>query len=133
MNDNLVINGGVYYVKDNVISLPPNDQREYHEQRRPVVILSGPDTNSDKDWRVVLVAPISSSTSLKTSYCVKVNAGEANMSKKCWVRVVAVQPILKSDLGDRLGVLPSERLEEVQARIFQYMGLYPEDDSALAL
>ncbi|WJK32708.1 hypothetical protein [Solwaraspora sp. WMMA2065] len=34
-----------------------------------------------------------------------------------------MQPLLKSDLQDHLGVLAAERLEEIQARLFQYMGL----------
>lgn len=125
--NNPVINGGVYYVKDSAISLPPNDGRKYHDERRPVVVLSGPNTNSFAGWRTVLVAPISTSTSLKTQYCVRLGANEGGLPKKCWVRVVALQPLLKSDLQDRLGVLSAERLEEVQARLFQYMGLYIED------
>ncbi|MFV2105885.1 type II toxin-antitoxin system PemK/MazF family toxin [Micromonospora sp. LOL_015] len=118
-----VINGGVYYVKDLAISLPPNDGRNYHDERRPVVVLSGPNTNSVAGWPTVLVAPISTSTTLKTEYCVKLRASEGGLPKKCWVRVVAVQPLLKSDLQDHLGVLTAERLEEIQARLFQYMGL----------
>jgi len=125
--NNPVINGGVYYVKDTTISLPPNDIRNYHEERRPVVVLSGPNTNSNGGWQTVLVAPISSSTSLKTGFCIKLAAGEGGVSRKCWVRVVAIQPLLKADLGDRLGVLPAQRLEEIQARLFQYMGLPIED------
>ncbi|XVU23982.1 type II toxin-antitoxin system PemK/MazF family toxin [Actinoplanes sp. CA-054009] len=127
MTSNPVINGGVYYVRDSLISLPPNDERQIHEERRPVVVLSGPDTNSSNGWRTILIAPISSSTQLKTSYCVKLAAGEGGLRKKSWVRVIAVQPLLKADLGDRLGVLPAERLEEIQARLFQYLGL-PIDD-----
>lgn len=127
MIDNPVINGGVYYVSDSVISLPPNDERRYHDERRPVVVISGPNTNSSKGWRTVLIAPISTSTSLKTGYCVKLSAGEGGVPKKCWVRVVAVQPLMKSDLEDRLGVLPAERLEEIQARLFQYLGMPIEE------
>ncbi|MDG4763624.1 type II toxin-antitoxin system PemK/MazF family toxin [Solwaraspora sp. WMMD406] len=115
--NSLVINGGIYYVKDKAISLPPNDGRNYHDERRPVVVLSGPDTNSLAGWPTVLVAPISTSPKLKTQYCVKLGASEGGLPKKCWVRVVAVQPLLKSDLQDRLGVLSAERLEEIQARL----------------
>jgi mRNA-degrading endonuclease toxin of MazEF toxin-antitoxin module len=128
MISSLVVNGGVYYVNDTALSLPPNDDRTYHEARRPVVVLSGPDTNSNRGWRTVLVAPISSSTSLKTGFCVKLSAGEGGLTKRCWVRVVAIQPLMKSDLGDRLGVLGGDRLEEIQARLFQYMGLADEVD-----
>lgn len=127
MTTNPVVIGGVYYVKDSAITLPPNDERNFHDERRPVVVLSGPDTNSNGGWRIVLVAPISSSSSLKTGFCVKLAAGDGGVVKKCWVRVVAIQPLLKSDLGDRLGVLPAGRLEEIQARLFQYMGLPIED------
>ncbi|GIE92298.1 type II toxin-antitoxin system PemK/MazF family toxin [Actinoplanes regularis] len=127
MISNPVIHGGVYLVKDSAITLPPNDERQVHDERRPVVVLSGPNTNSFAGWRTVLVAPVSSSTSLKTGYCVKISAGEGGLPKKCWVRVLAVQPLLKSDLEDRLGVLPGDRLEEIQARLFQYLGLPIED------
>ncbi|MFI7552505.1 type II toxin-antitoxin system PemK/MazF family toxin [Micromonospora sediminimaris] len=122
-----IVIGGLYYVKDSIVSLPPNDGRNIHDERRPVVVLSGPNTNSFAGWRTVLVAPTSTSTSLKTKYCVKLAAGEGNLPKKCWVRVVAVQPLLKSDLQDHLGVLSAARLEEIQARLFQYMGLHIEE------
>lgn len=118
-----MINGGVYYVKDSAITLPPNDERVVHDERRPVVVLSGPSTNSFAGWRIVLVAPISSSTTLKTQFCVKLRSGEGGLSKKSWVRVVAVQPLLKDDLQDMCDTLSAERLEEIQARLFQYMGL----------
>lgn len=120
---NQVIIGGIYYVKDDTVSLPPNDDRDVHAERRPVVVLSGPTSNSFGGWPFVLAAPISSSTSRKTKYCVKLGAGEGGVSKKCWVRIVAIQPLLKADLQDRLGVLTGERLEEIQARLFEYMGL----------
>lgn len=89
--------------------------------------LRGRDANSLAGWRTVLAAPISTSTKRKTSYCVKLGAGEGGLSKKSWVRVISIQPLLKSDLQDRLGVLNADRLEEIQARLFQYMGLPVED------
>jgi mRNA-degrading endonuclease toxin of MazEF toxin-antitoxin module len=76
------IAGGVYYVRDRDLTLPPNDMRLYHDERRPVVVISGPETNSDPTWRFVLVAPVSSSTSHKTRFCVKLVAKEANLPKK---------------------------------------------------
>jgi mRNA-degrading endonuclease toxin of MazEF toxin-antitoxin module len=129
MTSKPVINGGVYYVDDSVISLPPNDDRMYHNERRPVVVLSGPDTNSDDAWRTVLVAPISSSTSRKTRYCVRLAASEGGLAKKGWVRVIAVQPLSKTELADRPGVLPAARLEEIQARLFRYLGLLTGEES----
>lgn len=122
-SSSLVVNGGIYYVKDAALTLPPNDDREIHETRRPVIVLSGPSANSNRGWLFVLVAPISSSTSRKTHLCVKLSAGEGGLSKKGWVRTAAIQPLLKEDLSDQLGVVNAERLEQIHARLFQYMGL----------
>lgn len=41
-----------------------------------------------------------------------------------------MQPLAKEDLEDHVGVLTAERLAEVQARVFEYMGLASEDDEA---
>ena len=54
MISNPIINGGVYFVSDKAITLPPNYQRNYHDERRPVLVLSGPSTNSFKGWPTVL-------------------------------------------------------------------------------
>ena len=66
---------------------------------------------------------MSSETTRKTRFCVKIPADEANSGRKTWARVPAVQPLLKADLQDRFGLLPAARVEEVQARLFQYLGL----------
>jgi mRNA-degrading endonuclease toxin of MazEF toxin-antitoxin module len=114
--------GGVYWVDDRTLTLPPNDIRDYHD-RRPVVVLSSDVTNVDSAWKTVLIVPTSSSTKLWTRYCVKLGMGVANLDRKTWARVPAIQPILKADLSDYLGALPSEKLEEIQGRLLDFMGL----------
>lgn len=113
--------GGVYLVADRDLSLPPKDDRLVHEERRPVVVLSGLSTNGDTSWPVVLVVPLSTSTSRRTRFCVKIGAGEGNVTKRTWARVPAVQPLAKDSLQDHLGVLPAERLEQIHAKLLQYM------------
>jgi mRNA-degrading endonuclease toxin of MazEF toxin-antitoxin module len=71
----------------------------------------------------VLVAPLSSSTNRRTDFCVKVPANEGNVSRKTWVRVVAVQPLAKADLQDHFGTLPPARMEEIEANLLRYMEL----------
>ncbi|MDG4803738.1 MULTISPECIES: type II toxin-antitoxin system PemK/MazF family toxin [Micromonospora] len=127
MTSSPVVQGGIYWVTDTDISLPPNHDRKTHP-RRPVVVLTGPDTNSHAGWRFVLVAPISSESTRKTVYCVKLSAGEGNVASKCWVRVPAVQPLMKDQLTDMIGILPAQRLEEIQARLWQYLGLVDLDE-----
>lgn len=117
-----VITGGVYLVRDQVIQLPAGDQRQVHAERRPIVVLSAP-MNSDPDWPVVLACPISKSTKLRTEFDVVLHAGEGGCTAKCWVRVPALQPFKKSDLGDRTGSLDSQKMIEIQTRLLQYLGL----------
>jgi mRNA-degrading endonuclease toxin of MazEF toxin-antitoxin module len=119
--------GDVYLVSDDALSLPPIDDCKVHRERRPVVVLSGETTNSDPAWLTVLVVPLSSSTTRKTRYCVKLGVGDGNLTKKTWARVPAVQPLAKGHLQDFTGSLPADKLEQIQARVLEYMGLIDED------
>ena len=114
--------GGIYFVKEDKIRLLPEDDREPHE-RRPVLVLSGAGTNCDTGWRVILCCPISGSASRKTRFCVPLAYSEANMTKKCWIRVPAAQPLMKADLEDYIGAISAEKLNTVHLRLVQYLGL----------
>ena len=94
-----------------------------HDVRRPFVVLSGLRFNSDPEWRVVLGCPTSRSTQFRTELCVRLAAGEANLPKKCWIRVPALQAIPKTELQDHTGSLTAEKLREVQMRVLEYAGL----------
>jgi mRNA-degrading endonuclease toxin of MazEF toxin-antitoxin module len=71
----------------------------------------------------VLGCPVSASTRYKTRFDVKLASGEAGTTKKCWIRVPAAQPLLKTELEDLTGTLTAGRLQEVQTRLLQYLGL----------
>jgi mRNA-degrading endonuclease toxin of MazEF toxin-antitoxin module len=88
-----------------------------------VVVLSGSDTNVDPAWLVVLICPISGSTPKEDSLLREVGCWRGRVSKKCWVRIPAIQPAMKNDLQDLLGVLAEDRLNECQGRLVEYMGL----------
>src|ERR1035438_4955183 len=106
-----VVIGSLYLVNDSKLTLPPEQERQVHEERRRFLVLSSPETNSDPEWPVVLGCPVSASTNFKTRFDVKLAYGEAGASKKCWIRVPAVQPLLKTDLEDLTGTLTADRLE----------------------
>ena len=114
--------GGVFMVPDKALSLPPNNAREYHGQR-PVIVISGDAKNADDSWPHVLVIPTSSSGRLATEFCVKLAYGTANLTSKCWARVVMPQPIEKADFGAYLGTMPAEILDMIEGNLFAYMGL----------
>lgn len=115
--------GGLYLVADSKLTLLPEEERQVHDERRRFIVLSGSDTNSEPEWPLVLGCPVSASTRYKTPFDVKLAAGEAGATKKCWIRVPAAQPLLKKDLEDLTGTLSAIRLQEAQARLLQYLGL----------
>lgn len=114
--------GGVYWFPDDKLTLPPNSQRNLHP-RRPVIVVSSDVTNHDRGWPTVLIVPASSSTSLHTEFCLKLNKGDGGLDKKTWARVPAVQPVLKADLEDFVGRLSPDLLEQLYARLVRFMGL----------
>jgi len=122
--------GGMYMVTDSKLTLLPPEERKVHEERRRFVILSGSETNHDDGWPVVLGCPVSGSTRYKTKFDVQLGYGEAGVTKKCWIRIPAAQPVLKDDLQDLTGTLPPNRLEEAQARLLEYLGLIAQTTAA---
>jgi mRNA-degrading endonuclease toxin of MazEF toxin-antitoxin module len=122
------LTGGLYLVADSKLTLLPKEKRQVHDERRRFVVLSGAETNSDEKWPVVLGCPVSASTTYKTRFDVQLAHGEAGVTKKCWIRIPANQPLLKEDLEDLTGTLPPGRLEEAQARLLEYLGLVEPTD-----
>ncbi|ONH59648.1 hypothetical protein CcI49_17045 [Frankia sp. CcI49] len=121
-----IVIGGIYWINDDKISMPPETNRLNHP-RRMVLVVSGP-SNGDPAWPLVQIMPLSSQSTRKTRWCVKINAGQGNVERKCWVRIPLSQPILKADLQDQVGVLPEALLLHVQANMAAYHGLEDEDE-----
>jgi mRNA-degrading endonuclease toxin of MazEF toxin-antitoxin module len=117
-----VLRGGVYVVSDSALTMPPNDKRQI-KRTRPVIVLSGPVPNQDRDWLGVLVVPTSTSPDFVTPYCVEIARGDGNMTAQTWARVPMVQPILKEDLGNHWGIVKPPTLELLEARLLDYMGM----------
>lgn len=119
--------GGVYQVQDAVLTLPPNDQRRVHATRRPVVVVSGPRTNDDRNWLLVLVVPLSTSPAYATPLCVPLKRGQGNLTADTWARVSATQPLLKDALEDFSGILPIQQIQQIQGKLMVYMDLIDEE------
>ncbi|MFI6458095.1 type II toxin-antitoxin system PemK/MazF family toxin [Streptosporangium amethystogenes] len=115
--------GGVYLVSDKSLRLIPEEDRVVHDERRPVVVVTGTESNGDPDWPFVLACPISGSTSRRTRFDVQLARGQGGAVKKCWIRIPAVQPLMKSVLEDRTGTLGEDLLTQVHGRLAQYLGL----------
>jgi len=110
--------GGVYLVADEAINFPPDYVRDPHKQRTAIIV-SGDAVNQDSSWEYVLVVPTSSQSQRKTSYCLQLGYGVANLDKKCWARVACVQPIAKTHVRDYKGDLPDEMLNVQMKKIIK--------------
>ena len=113
--------GSVYYVADDAIKLVPDEGNRQQHDRRPVLVVSGDRTNADPAWPIVLIMPISTSAKKATEHCVALATGEGGVSKDCWVRTTAIQPIEKRLIQDMLGRLLANKLEIVDAKLANYM------------
>lgn len=115
--------GYIYQVEDKILKLPPEDEREIHEARRPFLVFSADATNCDLGFPIVSGFPISKSTKYKTEFDVVLNCGEGNLNKKGWVRIHALQPLLKADLQDCTGKpLDADKLDQIEAQLFRFLG-----------
>jgi mRNA-degrading endonuclease toxin of MazEF toxin-antitoxin module len=123
--------GNVYWVKDSEVKLPPEDLRTGKHPRRMVMVLSNNKINQDPIWKIVMVAPISTSEDFRTQYCVQLDVPEGNVTETCWVRTVAIQPLAKSDLGDFTGKVSGDRLEDVMQELVALLPLTVEEDEVL--
>ena len=115
--------GGVYLISGKTLRLIPEEQRVVHDERRPVVVVTGIESNGDPEWPFVLACRISASTRRRTRFDVQLAMGQGGATKKCWIRIPAVQPLMKSDLEDQSGTLDEALLTQVQGRLAQYLGL----------
>ncbi|RCV51861.1 type II toxin-antitoxin system PemK/MazF family toxin [Marinitenerispora sediminis] len=116
-----IIRGGIYRVPDRFLTFPPDYDREPHAQRN-VIVISGDSAHEDDEWPIIMVVPCPSQATRRTKYCVKIPYGVGNMDKKCWARVVAAQPMAKDEVGDFVGHLPADMLEEIYLNWAEYTG-----------
>ena len=123
--------GCVYYLADSKLKLPGGERLE-HDARRPVLVVSdqnrrhGRNALPSNDWPSVLIVPISSSTTYRTSFDVKLSAGEGGLAKKGWARIPALQMVDKDHLEDMTGCVPQSKLDEVTTQILNYLGILEE-------
>ncbi|HVC81802.1 MAG TPA: type II toxin-antitoxin system PemK/MazF family toxin [Chloroflexota bacterium] len=127
--------GSIYYIPDVRLRLPGDIDSRTHHPQRPVLIVSdqnarhGTNAQPSQLWPSVLIVPLSSSTTGRTKFDVRLGAGEGNLPKKSWARVPALQVVDKDYIGDYLGKVTPAVLEMVNAQILNYLGLIdPEGD-----
>ncbi|MEZ2388238.1 type II toxin-antitoxin system PemK/MazF family toxin [bacterium RCC_150] len=112
--------GHLYWVADSEVEMPPEQNRTSHSQR-PVIVITGDHKNDDTDWPIVAVCPVSSGAQA-SAYDVRIPANTGGLRAKGWARVCLIQPLDKALLGDRIGQLEANMVDDVIANYLGYLG-----------
>ena len=117
------VHGGVYWVDDARVTMPPWLPARRLKTPRPVIVVSGSTFNFDDSWQFVLVVPTSTEPEMVSRFCVDLRPAESGMSRQTWARVPAIQPLEKTDLLDRCGLLQPMLMRAVIAQLVRYLEL----------
>lgn len=64
-----IVRGGIYWVDDERLALPPWLPLRKPHPRRPVIVISPDELNHDDSWPFVVVVPTSTEPANNTRYC----------------------------------------------------------------
>lgn len=124
--------GEVYLVNDHLISIPDADrvqgERIFHKKRRVVIVQN--DRTNYTTFPTVLIAPLTSRTDTKRRHDIELFPEEEEaISKPVLVRLKLIQPILRADLGDCLGVLSRSKQAEIMQAILEIFGVSDDGEN----
>lgn len=116
--------GQIFWVRDEIVRLPPDDQRSIHDSRT-VLVLSSNQWNSQPDCPSVLVYPVSSGAQA-TSFDVRLGAGLGGLMKRSWARTALVQTLDIRWLSDNplaTSGIPSDKFQDVLVQHMSMLGI----------
>ena len=93
--------------------------------RRPVIVVSHDGFNLIPAWKSIIVVPVSTSSSQgkRTPTVVEIPAGAGGLSKTSFAVCHQVTTLDRAKLSKRIGALPVEILQEIEAGIKAAMDL----------
>ena len=93
--------------------------------RRPVILVSHDGFNQTPTWKSIIVVPVSTSASQgrRGPTIVELPGGSAGLPKASFAVCHQVTTLDRAKLVKRLGVLPSELLQDVDAALMAAMDL----------
>jgi mRNA-degrading endonuclease toxin of MazEF toxin-antitoxin module len=124
--------GHIYSLKDDLITFPETrsgQERDVHFSR-PVLLLSNERVCGNPREPVVLIAPLSHLTELRTACDLYVRKdSDNNLPSNSRLILGHIQPVLKSDLASEVGALSSDEFDKAKAQLIWMFGLDDEEDS----
>lgn len=116
--------GGVYLVKDELLSIPPRTAKRTLHEWRAVVVLQCQEDCDNPVRTTLLCAPTSASgTKAVTDY--DLPKGTGGLERDSVLRLALLQPIAKADLAAELGQLDAETPKKIQTVLMVNFGILP--------
>ncbi|MCI1018192.1 type II toxin-antitoxin system PemK/MazF family toxin [Microbacterium sp. C5A9] len=112
--------GGLYWVPDSAVALPPQKPNRVMHPKRPFLVFSNDSVNTDDEWPLVLGFPVTTSHEFATRFCVNLPKGTCPLPKESWVQVPLLQPLAKEKLQTYVGPLAANTLEDIRLSLIQY-------------
>ncbi len=112
--------GDVYLAEDTEIVIPEtkDDERKWHQNGRPCVILSNDVLCSDPAYRIVSIAPISHRVDLKARADFDLSPTRQNgLHEPSLIMLGHIQPVRKQTLFKKIGELSNSEWEAMLAHI----------------
>lgn len=117
--------GGVYMVRDELVVFPedrlPGAKRTRHEHRYVLVLQCQEDCDAP-DIPTVLVAPLSTRKRVKSRFDYELSHGTANLREDDYVKLALVQPMLKTELVKRVGIVDLAKMHDVVTVLLANIG-----------
>lgn len=95
--------------------------------KRPVIVVSHDGFNQTPGWRSIIVVPVSTSEaqSRRGPTAIRLPKGTGGLKKASIACCHQVTTLDRSKLTHRLGMLPQELLEQVEAGLLAALDLFP--------
>jgi mRNA-degrading endonuclease toxin of MazEF toxin-antitoxin module len=113
--------GEVWKARDSVISLVDSETRHWHEERY-CVVLSNNLLCATPNWPIVLIVPLSHILTPLADTDLLVEATKTNgLTTKSRLILSHIQPIRKTNLQERVGIISLAQWDDVIKRVFWQM------------
>lgn len=115
--------GSIYMTKDGNVLFPMRNEVKEEDKPRMVVVMGNEEDLSDPMGTPhILAIPITTSGP-ETRQDLPVQAKEGNLHRNSIIKAGIIQPILKANLGKKIGDLNPETFDELKATIAINLGL----------
>ena len=115
-----IVEGGIYRLKDDLISFPESDELENRTKHdyRTVLVLSNQKLIDSYHCPCVIVVPMSHLTHFKSPADMVISKNSTNgLVHDSRIMFGYLQPVLKSDLEKQIGVLPEDQWQSVMVQV----------------